>query len=521
MITAFRFRDLRSIEDSGVVRLKRINVLVGRNSSGKSTLLRFLPLLRQSVEQQTRGPVLWYGRLVDFGNFENAARNNNSARGIGFEFSINAGSARGLNMRRNQFSRGEQIFVGKGSINIEVSLQMKASTQGVGVLRALGISIGDDRLELDIGESGELRAVKVSDNKVPLNEGESWHLQSGKMVPIPILLEDRVYTFDEGEHEVFTEPADSPFHERIVAVLKDLAHGRTSSERLSEIAGRIPYGKSKDFFENLIELPGIPATMRNRIVELGPASSIINRLRRWVLLSKITNVAHVIDDEIGRFATSVRYIEPLRALAERYYRQQDLAVDEIDSRGANVAMFLNSLTQRELDRLTGWTEKYLGFRVAVRAEGGHVQVSVSDEDHEFRNIADLGFGYSQVLPIVLQLWKSSENGGRAGSPLVAIEQPELHLHPFYQAKLADAMVATVSTRLPNSPRIFIETHSDHFVNRLGALISDGKISAEHVQVLVVEEGNSGASKVTVATYDNEGMLGDGWPVGFFSPGRKW
>ena len=64
-----RIRNLRSLEDTGPIELRPLTLLVGKNSSGKSTLLRVLPLLRQSIEVDTAGPLLWFGRYVDFGSF--------------------------------------------------------------------------------------------------------------------------------------------------------------------------------------------------------------------------------------------------------------------------------------------------------------------------------------------------------------------------------------------------------------------------------------------------------------------
>ncbi|HFG2220775.1 TPA: AAA family ATPase, partial [Vibrio cholerae] len=62
---SIRIRNLRSFTDSvcneKYVEIKPITVFVGKNSCGKSTLLRTFPLLRQSIESNTTGPILWYG----------------------------------------------------------------------------------------------------------------------------------------------------------------------------------------------------------------------------------------------------------------------------------------------------------------------------------------------------------------------------------------------------------------------------------------------------------------------------
>lgn len=77
MLQSIRLRNLRSFADtdnSPYIDLKPITVLIGKNSSGKSTFLRSLPLLRQSVEAHTTGPILWYSSYVDFGAFSEAKK---------------------------------------------------------------------------------------------------------------------------------------------------------------------------------------------------------------------------------------------------------------------------------------------------------------------------------------------------------------------------------------------------------------------------------------------------------------
>jgi predicted ATPase len=69
---SIRVQNLRSLRDTGFIDLKPITVLLGSNSSGKSTFLRVLPLCHQSAEARTVGPVLWNGRFTDFGSFEEA-----------------------------------------------------------------------------------------------------------------------------------------------------------------------------------------------------------------------------------------------------------------------------------------------------------------------------------------------------------------------------------------------------------------------------------------------------------------
>jgi len=57
-LEAFGVKNLRCLTGTGLVPIRPVTVLVGRNSSGKSTFLRALPLLRQSVETARNSPIL-------------------------------------------------------------------------------------------------------------------------------------------------------------------------------------------------------------------------------------------------------------------------------------------------------------------------------------------------------------------------------------------------------------------------------------------------------------------------------
>ncbi len=89
-LLGFGVKNLRCLTDTGIVLIKPITLLVGRNSSGKSTFLRAFPLLRQSVETPRQSPLLWYDpRYVDFGSFEDAVNYRaEKKKGITFSFVI-------------------------------------------------------------------------------------------------------------------------------------------------------------------------------------------------------------------------------------------------------------------------------------------------------------------------------------------------------------------------------------------------------------------------------------------------
>jgi hypothetical protein len=87
-LRSLRLTNYRSFLDTGTIELRPIVVLVGANSSGKSSLLRFFPLLRQTHEKPTRGPLLWYGDDVDLGDFSNVVCRAADEPRIGVEMDL-------------------------------------------------------------------------------------------------------------------------------------------------------------------------------------------------------------------------------------------------------------------------------------------------------------------------------------------------------------------------------------------------------------------------------------------------
>lgn len=94
------FKNLRALKDTGDIPIKPLTVLLGNNSSGKSTFLRTFPLLKQSIETRTTGPLLWYGRFVDFGDFSNALTDKNSDDFIEFNYELEFDSSEQFSRRR-------------------------------------------------------------------------------------------------------------------------------------------------------------------------------------------------------------------------------------------------------------------------------------------------------------------------------------------------------------------------------------------------------------------------------------
>lgn len=104
-----------------------------------------------------------------------------------------------------------------------------------------------------------------------------------------------------------------------------------------------------------------------------------------------------------------------------------------------------------------------------------------------RNIVDVGYGVSQVFPILVELLVPQPNEGRynivGGTNTYLIQQPEVHLHPQAQAALG-SLFGSLASR---DRQIIVETHSDYIIDRVRMDIRDGKgVKPEDVSLLYFE-----------------------------------
>ena len=98
-----------------------------------------------------------------------------------------------------------------------------------------------------------------------------------------------------------------------------------------------------------------------------------------------------------------------------------------------------------------------------------------------RNLIDVGYGVSQVLPVITELFRDDK------TPMFLLQQPEVHLHPSAQAALGSLFCQIAGKRR----QLVIETHSDHLLDRVRMDVRDGKtkLKPDDVSILFFERGN--------------------------------
>lgn len=490
-----RLKNFRSFEDTGWIDLRPITVLVGANSSGKSSFLRFFPLLRQTYEESPTSGLLWYGRLVDFGDFSGAVRRGSATREIVVEF------------------RHTELFIHSGEQPVE-EIPLTISTSLVDVetkTRTVVSSISGDRVSccLDLkGADGSGRIVATAGDVTVLDMSLPADLGEWQNTLMPLWR---------------ANPPERWFVD-LANEIESITGGRVAGVNAGALSNFVSYGDVDRMLNGFPPLGGAELALR-RSLQDNPA--LIEKMRALSLSARLGDVFLRAWSGLAASARNTVYIGPFRASPERFYRPQELPVVHMAPDGANLAMFLRSLPADQLEEFSAFMAQYFGYRVRLHAEGSHLSILLEDRAGVCFNLIDMGYGFSQVLPIIAQCWATA-SGRRASKrdPLpsvLAFEQPELHLHPFYQALLGDMFVGVLdSVRAarqedPQSIRLLVETHSQALVNRLGELVEEGKLATEDVSVLLFEkDADTGISTIRHSTFAEDGTLTN-WPIGFFAP----
>ena len=231
--------------------------------------------------------------------------------------------------------------------------------------------------------------------------------------------------------------------------------------------------KNKKFFR---KQPNSVGAVRNRIAQSQDSTEAL-----WL---KFTRRPREIVRNITQNLGNVVSLAPLRNKPERayFYGRGDLSV--ADPSGENVPAKIMKLASEEKDAWSVFNETLTSFgRNAGLFENLEVksltsstypfEVNVVIDGKRASNICDVGYGVSQILPLLFEIIYSRRN------TTFLIQQPEVHLHPRAQAEFGSLIVQLSKL----GKKFIVETHSDFILDRLTYEISKNKFSNENVGIL--------------------------------------
>lgn len=226
-----------------------------------------------------------------------------------------------------------------------------------------------------------------------------------------------------------------------------------------------------------------------------------------------TQLSKEIEDSVSRELSALCYIGPLRERPQRVYISTGEAPREVGSAGElGPAVLWSASEVRQLnleERLSQWCAR-MGIALEIELNtvvGSFFEVHVVDPHTEAHiSLPDVGFGTSQILPILIQ--------GLVASPgtTLLLEQPEIHLHPKVQAVLADFLIELSQRGIA----VVVETHSEHLITRVQRRIAEETLQPDKLALYYLTPSESGSrfGRVRLDTY---GQI-ETAPDGFFEEG---
>lgn len=498
-------KNFRCFVETGDIGFNKVNILLGKNSSGKSSFLNLFPMFKESVKNELRSPLMWFNEgIYDFGSFSNTfCRYSKIGEPIVFEFSWDAISEKN-GPQCEECGLFDRVLLGLLNSNrYRFKISINCDEKG-DYLEDVSLDSGKHNLRVHCSKARSL--TFYLDDILLKSSGAVWDYEATGLLP-NIRFRSRYQPYNSVRRHINSLIPDTP-----QVVLKNADY-----EKLYNI----PSLDSREIYayyeQNRTDNPFMDFILKAHKAD----SKEFLKFCRDIYLSNIIYALLYADRYLSMSFEGISYILPVRYAFGRYIRNKNLAVGNVEPSGANVMEFLLSLKKKEMVSFNSLVEKVLGVTVSVEGDENKSIFVKSKLGKD--NIVDVGYGYTQILPIITVLWNIARQKNSCEFPsIVIIEQPEVHLHPSLQGDVAKLIVEVMSLAKSNDSdmQIFVETHSEAFVNRMGKYVrlnsadSDQGIASENVSIFLFEKKENGAT-ITPTGFDSDGYI-QKWPIGFLN-----
>ena len=501
MIESLHLSNYKAFEDA-LIPIKPITIFLGANSVGKSSIIQMLMLLHQTAESmggEYASALKIYGNYVNAGAYENLFPDKqiNSPMRISIEIDSDDVISYVKQLKSDFISIFVQLAMYSNYCDVkdmsetarrlsnraefkdylpklnEYIKEQKDGTIRFFIRHLMGEFNGQKNSEVDsINIDEVIRAYEFLDDIVS---------EQSKTLFI-------VYELNASKDVLQIKS----FEIQVEHSLLRIENNKATSEylTLSHIESRAMmrcYNSGSTIFDCLVDR-NIGKDKTSPVYLLGKVSYfILSELNKWCS------------------GNMVNYVSPLRAHPKRYYM--------LDK--ANITLSLNTLDGDEVTevlkenasikkKVNVWFSKF-GFKIDVSLFKEVIHNLMVTQNGLKLDITDVGFGISQVLPIIIQGFLSPANS------ITVVEQPEIHLHPTMQADLGDLFIDIVNN---SHKKIIIETHSEYLLRRIRRRIAEGKISAEDVSICLFHPRSTDhPASVEVLKIGEKG--GFQWPEDFY------
>lgn len=445
LLDNIRLRNFKSWHDTGPIRLAPITAFFGTNSSGKTSLLQSMLLLRQTTESPDRNRVLDLGggrsSLVDLGTAKDIFHANKDGEDLEVELSWSRTSAIQVRDLLKQAKKKSSTILSSTSMTVATAINVEAEKL---VVQKITYKLGDSAFSMSRREDRKGYELTSDDFEFVRSTGRVWPL------PAPA----RFYGF----------PDQVRLYYQNAAFLSDL-----------EVA-------FEDACSKIRYLGPLRDDPKRHYVYSGAGQSDVGRRGEFAVDALVS--ARISDTRVSRGYGNGKSRRKLPGIS----------IEQL------VAEWLRELGLIDSFDVDALDDRKTLYRIRVRRSPDSPSVMLTD----------VGFGVSQILPVLVLLAVASEGD------TIVLQQPEIHLHPAVQSGLADIILETALVR---NVQIILESHSEHLLSRLQRRIAETKlpknveVKAKDVALYFCSYGSQ-SSHIEELKIDDLGNIRN-WPTDFF------
>ena len=451
MLTSISLENYKCFEKLDDLHIAPLTVLCGVNSSGKSSIIKSLLMLKQSYENtHSSSELTLNGEYVKCGRFADISTKNN-CKPVTFTLSYELRKPGRYNKNVPRISKFDvtafknlnkmfnmcnvDCFRIKSSVTIEESHNSRLIDNDI---------LLDQTIDVDVISCG--RAILNSNI-------ELHHLSSGRGYELTLT--------------------------------------NIPNDDTGEIVNKVTLRNAACYFENF--------TLVNAFsTNIAPPSEKISGL--------LANVYLIFKMNTMQFR-NLHYLAPLRGYPQRNYLL-DNESEDVGISGEFTPYIMNKNQRRNVygffppkddvvnasvcqeqfnEFIESWME-YLHFgKYSLESSLDSIQLSI-----ENYNVSNVGFGVSQVLPIIVSGITKRTN------EFLLLEQPEIHLHPRAQMNMADFLLSMAMC----DRGVIVETHSDHIINRLVRRMMEDSSLKDRVRIYFFDQSEDGITTVEEIKVDD-------------------
>lgn len=509
----------------GEIELRPLTILLGANSSGKSSILHLFLMLEQSINNAENYAAAFKtnGHSVNLGEDENLLKDRKHNTPLSLEFSIDANryieKLKGSQQDREVRANSSFLVVLKTHFPEKYNEYSDQMDILIETIKKDGSTDMSDAFNRIFKDSGDVLYQMLMQGHLDKSYAESLWRGIGDVDTFERAMSLMRSCFNDFEKAFSSEVKD--------ASIRFEFYYSDSSKKLNvrnctvivdgkslirvNIQNKVATFESDIFFGeklNLLRVIFNPDFSFNGLMIQSNGRDVFTEYVEALVGQAFQQV------QTYFLRRNLRYVGPLRANPQRYYFLDDSNTNQsVDNRnGTSLAEILKKNT-RVKEKINKWMNHF-DLSVDVKEFKDVIHNIKVTQNGLVLDIPDVGFGISQVLPILVEGMMAPSKS------TVIMEQPEIHLHPMMQAELADLFIDMLNLQSKEKRSItkslIIETHSEYILKRIRRRMAEGLISPRHVAIYFVKsrgKDNPDSAQLEMVSISKDGTID--WPREFY------